>query len=145
MSAFISFKLFNLNFKLNDLSLKLSFKSSLKSKIKPNLSTKLENLSNLWLSFSKLNNMIIINLGANMYYLLNRDQFFIYIEIANKLIIVTNSQQIAVKGIDNILIIADNNYKLLITNINYISKIKITLLSLYKPAKKYYLKAIQLI
>jgi len=73
MSAFISFKLFNLNFKLNDLSLKLSFKSSLKSKIKPNLSTKLENLSNLWLSFSKLNNMIIINLGANMYYLLNRD------------------------------------------------------------------------
>jgi len=68
--------------KLSDLSLKLE--------IKLDLSTKLKNLLNLGLATSKPNNKIIIDLGASKYYLLNRDWFSNYIEVANKSIIVAN-------------------------------------------------------
>ena len=74
--------------------------------------------------------MIIIDLGTSKYYLLNRDWFSNYIEVANKSIIVANSQKIAITEIGN------NNYKLLIININYILEIKTSLLSLYKLANK---------
>ena len=132
MSAFTPSRLLDLSSKLSDLSLK----SSLKSSSETDLSTKSENLPNLGLATSKPNNKIIIDLGASEHYLLNRDWFSDYTEVANKSIIVANSQRIAIKGIGNILIIAGDNCELLITNINYIPEIKTTLLSLHKLAKK---------
>jgi len=82
MLAFTLSKLFKLA-KLSNLSLKLE--------IKPDLSTKLKNLSNLGLATSKPNNKIIIDLGTSKHYLLNKDWFSNYIEIANKFIIIANS------------------------------------------------------
>ena len=138
MLAFTPFELLNLSPKLSNLNLKLEIKPNLSTKleIKPDLNTKLENLPNLGLATSKPNNKIIIDLSASKHYLPNRDWFSNYTEVANKSIIVANSQRIAIKGISNILIIASDNQELLIINVNYISEIKITLLSLYELTKK---------
>lgn len=85
----------------------------------------------------KINNnkVFILNLGVFEYYILYKDILLDYKPINNKSVIIANRVKLFIKDIGNIFIII-NNKALFIKNINYISNIKMTLISLKKLINK---------
>ena len=80
-------------------------------------------------------NKIVLDSGATEHYSPNRQWFIDFKETNNQSITIANGTKMSIKGIGSIPIIA-NNQEIVITNINYIPKLRTTLISPKELTKK---------
>ena len=80
------------------------------------------------LSIALNKNKLVLDSGTTEHFTPNKDQLVNYQKVYNKSITIANGKRLAIKGTRDILVIA-NRRNIIIKNVNYIPKIRATLIS----------------